>query len=919
MTEAGKRGSSRRKGDEYQDLTALRIALENYIAQVPFRMHLEYEDAGKFDDIVVLKGTKIEAYQVKYAVDSLAVYSSDDFTNHKSSTYLKNFADSWQELCEKFPDGDLTVHLCSNRGLDSAILKLVSSDGSLRPDAIDDRKRGDARTLRSDLELASGLDSELFRDFLSGFQFLVRQPTLTELEQNIRGVLLNGELGIPDTSICLDLKDAFKQHAIYSRAPIDIEYVDRLLERFKGKLLMPQVFPVNQEHFVERKALSNQLDNVLPQVDGEYVIITGLPGSGKSTSLTTYFKAIDQAKYEVFSYYCFVNVNDNVQRTRLQAESLRENLLSEFHRRYPAILKGRYDYSERNFLRCLEALAESFVEQGRKFVIFLDGLDHAERFEKEVSENVISALPPSVPQGVVIVLGTQELHRWPYFLKRAKERPETLIEMPLFSRSETRDYLENKRGITSLSNSQITHIHKKCEGLPLYLQYVAKEILFGDDSLDAIATLPPADGGDIRNYYGLLWEEIDQIGMKDARHLCGVLACLRFAVHRDELFNIQKLLARPGFDDAYKCISNLLRDSDGRVEIFHNSFREFTISQLDRGWIRDIRVNIATFLRASKYSPKWFEYVFEYCYEVSDFEYILKNVDSDFVDRSLLHFRPSMEIMNAIQWAAKSAYEMKDIVQLSRLGPLNYRTGERLKHYLDRGLLADVLLGLGREQDVMSFSFLPEADRWIVKMSTALNVISTLAERGNLELGKKLFGILMDEFSGIESVDEDGKDDYEDGQDDTDLQIIGIAKCMGIYAESIADPLRRLSRIEFTPSILESADSCAPGYAPHLAAFIDALVQFGHTSKCARLKGVKELFPNNLVRYLLIRALAHHNLIDELRAAVTEYVELEHPSGNLELAFCAAKAGARPSEVTKISGLIEFPNINRPERLNLLS
>ena len=61
MTKTNKRGSSRRKGDEYQDLTALRLALENYIARTTFEMFLEYEKSGNLDDIVLLQGTKIEA------------------------------------------------------------------------------------------------------------------------------------------------------------------------------------------------------------------------------------------------------------------------------------------------------------------------------------------------------------------------------------------------------------------------------------------------------------------------------------------------------------------------------------------------------------------------------------------------------------------------------------------------------------------------------------------------------------------------------------------------------------------------------------------------------------------------------------------------------------------------------------------
>ena len=885
---------------------ALRLALENYIAHTPFEMFLEYEQSGNLDDIVLLQGTKIKAYQVKYAVNPLDVYEASDLIDPNSPVNLKKFADSWNILRDRFPGYSLTAYLCSNRALDASLVDLLTPEGAFTPEAIEDRRRGNAKQLRADLASASGLDIDAFREFLTDFQFCVRQPTLMELEQYIRTILLDQKLGLSDSMIFLDLKEYIKQNAISSREPITIESIDSLLERLQSKLLIPQVFPVNQDHFVERKALSEQLDKTLPHVDGGYLIVTGLPGSGKSTSLTTYFDTLNRAKCEVFHYYCFVDVNDNAQKMRVQAESLRANLLSEFHRRYPDVLERRFDYSEQNFYKCLKTLADSFVEQGRKFVIFLDGLDHAERLKPEDRDSVISALPSGVPKGVAIVVGTQELHKWPHFLKRTRDCPETHIQMPLFSESETQDYLENKRGIPGLSHADIVDIHKKCEGLPLYLQYAAEIILSSEEVSDAIAALSPATGGDIRDYYGLLWEEFDRLGMANARHLCAVMACLRFFVHRDELRHIQGSLRRPEFEDAYKCMSHLLRNSDDRLSVFHNSFREFVISQLSEDWIQEIKTNIANFLKADKYSPRWFGYVFEYCYEAGDYTYTLDEVNADFVDRALIHYRPSKEILNAIHWAVESAYKQRDIVQLSRLGALKYRTKERLEHNLNRVHLGDALLALGREQDVISFAYSPEANRWVVDSHVSLAIMSTLANEGKLELGRKLFGIFTDEFRGIHSGSRD--------QDRS--QVIGIARCLGIYSERQARPLLWLSLFDLAPGTLERLDVYAPDYAPHLSAYIDALVQFKRTEKWMRLKRVRRIFPNRLVLYLLIRALARHDFLDELRIAVTDYVKQEHPRGNLELAFYAAKAGLPASEVSAIAGLIESPMVDCPDHLS---
>ena len=901
MTKANKKGSSRRKGDEYQDLTALRLVLESYISRKSFEIFLEYEHAGNLDDVVLFQGTEISACQVKYAVNPLDVYESSDFINLDSRVSFKKFSDSWNTVREKFPEHSLTACLFSNRALDPALVKLLTHDGAFKPEVIEDRKRGDAKELRSLLKSASGLDSASFRKFLKAFRFHVRQPTLEDLEQYIKTVLLDKELGLSNTAIFFDLKEAVKNHAIFSRDPITPEWVDRLLQRFQSNLLVPQVFPVDHEHFVERRFLSDQMDKALPKADGGYLVVTGLPGSGKSTSLTEYFNGLDSSKYKVLRYYCFVGVNDNAQKMRVKAESLRTNLLNEFQEKYPSILERRFDYSEQNFYECLNTLGRFFVEQGKRFVIFLDGLDHAERFGREVTDTVISTLPPDVPKGVAFVVSTQELHNWPHFLKRAKECPETHIRMPLFSRSETQDYLENKRQIPSLSNADITDIHRKCGGLPLYLQYAAEVILSAEAVSDAIDSLAPATDGDIWNYYHLLWQELDHAGASHARHLCGVMACLRFSLNRGELHSIQRSLSRPQFEDAYKLASHLLRYSENRLSVFHNSFREFVISQLDDDWLKEIRKNIADFLKKNKGSPKWFRHVFEYCYELRDYAYVLEEVNADFVDRALLSYRPSEEILDAMDWAVESAFKARDTVELSRIGSLKYRTQERLESYLDRTLLADALIALGREQDVISFAYSPEANCWMVDSRTSLAVIPALADIGKRELGRQFFGAFMDEFEDV--------DHY--GGEELHSQVTGTARCLGIYSESPTCSLRWLSGFEFTPGTLEIADSYAPGYAPHLSAYIDALVQFEHKEKWNRLRRVKKIFPNTLVRYLLIRALARHGLLEDLRTAVTEYVEQESPCGNVELAFYAAKAGIPASEVSAIAGVVEAPKTNR--------
>src|SRR5947207_15490146 len=99
-----KRGSSRRKGDEFQDLEALRIVLDLYIRRAVFRVFLEYEKTEAVDDIVVVESGGVRAIQAKYSVDNLAVYVPDDFTAPESRTYLGRFAKGWLKARQEYPN-----------------------------------------------------------------------------------------------------------------------------------------------------------------------------------------------------------------------------------------------------------------------------------------------------------------------------------------------------------------------------------------------------------------------------------------------------------------------------------------------------------------------------------------------------------------------------------------------------------------------------------------------------------------------------------------------------------------------------------------------------------------------------------------------------------------------------------------------
>ncbi len=363
---------------------------------------------------------------------------------------------------------------------------------------------------------------------MSSFRFDVGQLSLHETESFVRGNLQDHKLGISDQNVFYDLLSEVRQYATDRTEPITSELFDHFLRESESRHLLPQKFAIDMSTFVSVGKLHRDLDRILSEADGEYVVVTGLPGSGKSTSLSNYLDNLT-GNFVITRYYCFVSISDNRQKRRLEAQSLRTNILSGLERDFSGVLDRRFDYSEEHFVTVLETLGRHLEQKDKKLIVFLDGLDHAER-DEEVLSNVLTALPREVPKGVVFLIGTQELSRWqPLALKEG--RKERHIEMPLFSPQETSEYFAHQ-GL-KLQSNELTLVQDKSNGLPLYLAYIAQLLREHDGGSVDFSELPPAERGQIRTYYETLWDALEARGRSKSRYLCAVAVCLEFKVHEN--------------------------------------------------------------------------------------------------------------------------------------------------------------------------------------------------------------------------------------------------------------------------------------------------------------------------------------------------------------------------------------------------
>lgn len=904
MVKAGtKTAGPIRRGFEYQDLIALMLALELYIENRNFQMYLEYGKPGGLDDIVIILDDEIHAYQVKHAENPFDVYGFGDFTKKtRRNVCFSAFSAFWARLKEEYPQAKVVCRLLSNRSLGSSFTRIVDRDGCFSPGFIRGAVRSERRIFRKDLMRICELDTQSFEEFLGGFRFDLNQRSLTELEDHVKGFLLDHRLGISNPAVFLELRSHISRHAQESSEPISSDFFDRLLWSVESKYILPQRFEVDASLFVRLSTFWDALDSQLTEADGEYIVVTGLPGSGKSTSVTAYLDEIeDDDRYICVRYYCFVNINDNQQRQRLEAQSLRVNILSELQRHFSHILDRRFDFSEGNFTRVLEQLGEHFWAEGKKLVLLLDGLDHAEK-EADVLQDVLSALPRQIPQGVVLLIGTQELRHWkPLALRKGRE--DRHIEMPLFSMKEIREFF-TAHGIR-LSDEKLQLIQNKSEGLPLYLMYIAQGLLQAGEQFD-LETHPEAKDGHIRTYYESLWDKFDSSGMGKAKYLCKVAACLDFRVHVDEFIDFQNELGLSDFDEALRTIMHLLRIDDNMMSLFHPSFRLFINSKMSSSERERIVRVIYEKLRGEEKSDRWYRHVLKYAFYAGDYDYILSKVNKRFVDDALASLRADKEIIEAIDRAVESAKASDDLVALARLGSLHYRTHERLQS-LDRALLGKTLLNLGRKDEVLGFSFERKNNRWLVSQDVALDLIIWHAETGNFDIGRKLFQEFVEASWDSIDLQHDVR-----GQHNYATQ---MAKCLAIYGRHRIRHLRWLSGFKFRRDpVLWDIDYFAPSYAPHLEAYIEAAIKFRDEKFWRRIIRVGKVFDSKTVRYFAIRTFARCGLQDQLADEITAYLEKHPDTKNSELAVYAAQAGLPTSLVSKISGVVHTPKMSPPER-----
>jgi len=670
-----------------------------------------YHKGEHIDDIIITKKDHIEFYQVKWSHEI-----TNSFTINNLVYQLAE--DSDKSLWRKLADGytsiitggkKATIILYSTRqagnsklqakGFNKGLKDLIAFQNKFRKSTntqLDEaEKYNEFKTILDKLKAESGLSDKNFFDFFKTLQFDLGAPELEYIKQQLQNKA--DKLGFEDTQIT-KLLDLVVQWSISGvtitrdKLLLDLGIKDRFVDR------LSQIFKVDDGSYVENTELFKQLDTLLSAVNSGYVFIEGVPGAGKSTSLTKYAL---QNKEIRFSYYCFIPEDTTTRDSRLKGEYFLKSVCIAIEKSFPDVdlpIKYSDNYEDK-----LSQYLDKISTLGEKIIFLIDGLDHVHR-NKEVlnnplTNNVLSALPDNL----IIILSSQYIDALPPNVKaEILGDPQRHIKISRFSEIQVRSYLTKKS--LSLRDEEILLVFEKSEGIPLYLRYITSLLEETDPAQYPliINEFPGLVNSEINTYHEILFQKIES--NITAQWILSLLANRKEYTGVEVLKAILKI-AGVTFDSLgisinLKSFKHLLKEKEGEYyTIFHNSFREFIIRNTQQ--IREqLNAALIAYYENDLFEDEAYRNYFSHLFYLKKYDTIIKTVNEAWINESWSRYQPLTALLDNIKIAWNSCVQIKSLSEFVRIAFLKHQL-ELTKFNLSSGNFEEAIYfldaGLNRE------------------------------------------------------------------------------------------------------------------------------------------------------------------------------------------------------------------------------
>ena len=703
-------------------------------------------EAGRVDDLQMLTGDvdalRVDAFQVKWSNESVRLSDGDLrglIADAVDGRRMLEAAWAQRETPDGTPVGRFVVHLHTNRPLSTEPLRGegVRGQGLTLPRFIAEVWRpaqGGALVTIDDVP-------EVWRTYVTGLagQAGVR---LDELLAAAPDVLIETGRRLPEDThevappflrdlraFVVGLLEAVTDErdlvVIDAAAFLDLvgeEYAARWRPRLQ------HTFPVPPD-YQPMRTTEAALQRALGELEQGYLIVTGSPGTGKSTLLTRVLQGDPRVAAR---YYAFIPGDDTA--TRGEAHALLHDLLLALDRRDRvrtlAPPRDELPLLRRRLSARLQQLGEHARATGAVAVILIDGLDHVPRDPAPETPFLGELLPADqVPDGVLFVLGTRNIADLPEHLHGEAQQPGRRIRMQPMDRRATRSLAEH----AGLAPGVQDRVWELSDGHPLLASMFTRLAARADDPLAALAGIPALDG-DVTRYYATIWA-----GMRANAQLVtllGLICRLRSPV---DLGWLQESGTDLAVLEELGRLEHLFRSSPGsRWTFFHDSFREFLrartaerMGTYDAAKERALHAELARRCAATPASraEAWEE--LHHRLRAGDAAGVLARAAPELFRRQMEALRPPDEMQPDIQEAAAALVTEHDAVALVRLSLAAAECNLRRYHQQVTGDFLELLVDLGRtDTAIVHLRHIRDNVAGNDRTATAMEFVVALHERG---------------------------------------------------------------------------------------------------------------------------------------------------------------------------------------------
>ena len=551
-------------------------------------LRLTDPDAGRVDDLVLVRRGRTDAYQFKsvefgsYLTFKNVVRNQRTRGGTSGPSRVRSLAEGWQGL--RSQEHNVHVHLVTNQ-LASINDHLSEEEGGDKPSpdhfsafltrVLSPIREGEIalgeipvgwESVFTRLRRASGLAPEAFDRFLQSLHLDVNAgsglpPPPSDRREDIKALSVALWRRVSEASNVVELD---------RNGVLD-------LMGWWGRFLLHSrhEFPVDLDTYAPLAQAIDELNELIRRHDAGYIAVIGPPGAGKSTLLS---QALTGSTDRIIRYHAYVP-RTTPARTRLTARSflhdvvfmLNEGGLKAGDRQ---LVSNDLDELRRQRAEQFDAAHQEFSRTQRRTIVVVDGLDHVHR-DYRGNDSLLAELPrlSELPDGVLFIVGSR-------------------TTAPL--RADARQQLEERRATVDLQTHRLSpgaileicrrapvtanlpgEVHQQVvdlsNGHPLALSYLLNRLRGADEAVaSAVLAAAPAYAGDVAAEYRAVWDAVE-----DDDDILEILSvCSRLRISFTTAW-VSSWAAPAALRKFRRHLLYLFRGHHDGWRFFHDSFRQF--------------------------------------------------------------------------------------------------------------------------------------------------------------------------------------------------------------------------------------------------------------------------------------------------------------------------------------------------------